>query len=495
MATVEEPARATTWPAGLTESRGGGKAFLLGLFMFACLIPINLYLGEFRVDPYRLVLLAMFIPAAAYVCAGRAGFVTTTDMLMIGFGLWIMVTLIHHHGQWGFINGSITVVELVGAYMLGRMLVRSTEDYRRYIRFFLISLLILLPFALHEFLTGRWLIGEALGRIFNVPGYRPIGARFGFSRARVAFSHPILFGVYCSIGLANVYYLYRRHIPKAALLVVFVTAMTFSSVSSGPFLAVMVQLGIVAWGLVMRENWRALLIVAVIGYVTIDMLSNRGPILIFLETFTFSSQTVWSRIHIFNYGSAEVLRNPILGIGFNDYERPRWLTSSVDNYWLLTALRHGLVGFLLLAGGLLLQLWRIVRAESLSDGAKAARLGYMVTFVGLAFSLSTVHLWNSIASVVFFFFGAGAFLYTADNVRAEAAAGPASETGAASPATAPRAASSYRRPPPPAMRPPDPAPATRAPAPAAPARPAAPLRRTPAEEAAPRTDSAPRYRR
>ncbi len=407
----------------MSDSGSGGRTFLLALFLFACLLPINLFLGSFRVDPYRLILLAMFIPAAAYIFSGKAGFVTRSDVLMVLFGLWIMLTMILHHGQWGFINGGITVVELIGAYMLGRMLVRSAEDYRRFIRFFLITLVLVAPFALVEALTGRWVIGEILGQVFPTHPYQPTAPRWGLNRVQAIASHSILFGIYCSIGFANAYYIYRRQIPKLIVVMIFVTAMTFSSLSAGPLLAVMIQAGIVAWGIVMKENWRALLIVGVIFYVVIDMLSNRGPVLIALETLTFSSGTAWTRINIYNYGSAEVLRHPIFGIGFNDYTRPGWLTPSVDNYWLLTALRHGLVGLLLLAGALALQLWRIMRVTPLTDEAKTVRLAHVVTLIGLAFSMATVHLWNSIASVVFFFFGTGAFLYTSEAARAGVATG------------------------------------------------------------------------
>jgi hypothetical protein len=472
----------------MSESGSGGRAFLLALFLFACLLPINLFLGSFRVDPYRLVLLAMFIPAAAYIFSGKAGFVTRTDVLMVFFGLWIMVTLIYHHGQWGFINGGITVVELVGAYMLGRILIRSPSDYRQFVRFFLITLVVILPFALVELLTGRWLIGEILGQVFPTHPRQGTAPRWGVNRVQAIASHSILFGIYCSIGFANAYYIYRRQIPKMIIIMIFVTAMTFSSLSAGPLLAVMIQAGIIAWGLVMKENWRALLIVGAIFYVVIDMLSNRGPVLIALETLTFSSGTAWTRINVYNYGSAEVLRHPILGIGFNDYTRPGWLTDSVDNYWLLTALRHGLVGFLLLASGLLLQLWRILRAAPLTEDAKTTRLAYLITFIGLAFSMATVHLWNSIASVVFFFFGAGAFLYTSEGARAAPAAPPA--TDAPAPEAEPRALA-YRRLAATRVRPPAPART----APLTPERAESKLRRAPETDAPRAPENHDRYRR
>ncbi len=494
MATVDEPARASAWPASATQAQGGGRAVLLALFLFACLLPINLFLGDFRVDPYRIVLLAMFIPAAGYIFAGQAGSVTRADLLMLCFGVWIMVTMIRHHGQWGLINGGITVVELVGAYLLGRMLVRSAEDYRRFIRFFMITLVLIAPFALAELLTGRWVIGDILGQFFRTHPRQPTAPRWGLNRVQGIASHSILFGVYCAIGFANAYYLYRRQVTKMVVAVVFVSAMVFSSLSAGPLLAVQIQVAIIAWGILTKENWRKLLIISVIGYVVIDMLSNRGPMLIILETFTFSTHTTWTRINIYNYGSAEVMRNPIFGIGFNPYSRPGWLTPSVDNYWLLTALRHGLVGLIFLATALAFHVWRIVRTGPISAEAGDARLAYMVTFVGLAFALATVHIWNSVASIIFFYFGAGAFLYTSSSVKTDEVEVLTKPEASASPGTA-SSGPVYRRTPLTNTRSEDPT--------AAPARPPAPapeqvapsLRRE-AEAEAPRIlDESDRYRR
>ena len=92
---------------------------------------------------------------------------------------------------------------------------------------------------------------------------------------------------------------------------------------------------------------------------------------------TFNSGTAYWRLHIWNFGSAEVWRNPLFGIGLNDWARPSWMwTASVDNFWLLTAMRYGIPAFLLLVAGIAPNLVGIVRpdlpTEALRDAAHAA---------------------------------------------------------------------------------------------------------------------------
>ena len=50
------------------------------------------------------------------------------------------------------------------------------------------------------------------------------------------------------------------------------------------------------------------------------------------------------------------------------------------------------------------------------------RLGYMITLCALIFLLTTVDVWDAAAVFVFFFLGAGAFLYTSDQSDSATAA-------------------------------------------------------------------------
>lgn len=400
-----------TTSASTKYTRSGSGPILLAIFLICINIPVFIYLGGFRVDPYRIYLLLAFVPLTIALISGRAGGITLADMFMALFGGWVITSLVQNHGNWGFTNGGITVVESVGAYLLARVLIRSISDYERFVRYMLVSMLALAPFVAHEFFTGRWIIGEQLGRFFDIPGRGDI-VRLGFSRVHATFSHAILYGLYASIILASVFYLYRERVGRMLNRLIFVAVMTAASLSSGPLLSLVVQLQLIFWDFLTKGKWKILLVLSIIGYVVIDQLSNRTPVQIFVQTFTLSPHTGYWRILIYEFGMNNVWQNPIFGLGHHDWARPRWMGDSIDNFWLVNAMRYGIVGFGFLAIALIVQTFQIIRAQDLTQREQAARLGYLVGLAGLVFTLSTVHVWNNISSVVMFYFGAGSFLYT-----------------------------------------------------------------------------------
>ncbi len=384
---------------------------LLIVFLFALLIPIQPQAGGQRLDPYRVLLLALCVPFFFALFKGKAGRFTISDGFLLGYASWIIITLVYHHGMARFAYAAIWAVELFGGYMLGRLLIRNFADYRRFIRFFLTALLILLPFALSELLTGRMLITEILGQFF--PATEKFNeVRNGMSRSQVVFPHSILYGLFCSIGAANVYYLYREHIGRMLPRLGLVVGMTFMALSSAPLLSIGVQMIMAIWDKVTNARWMVLFVTTTTLYVTIEMLSNRGPIIILIESLTFDPSTAWWRVYIWEYGIQNVYAHPFMGLGLNDWARPYWLDSTVDNFWLLAAMRHGFPGVTCLLLALAFHIYAILRVSGLSPDQNAVRTGYMVTLVGLLFTLCTVHVWDSMAVFVMFYFGAGSFLYT-----------------------------------------------------------------------------------
>jgi hypothetical protein len=319
------------------------------------------------------------------------------------------------HGQDRIPFVGITIVEIFGSYLLGRLLIRNATDYRLLFRNFLLALAILAPFVLVEMMTSRMMISEILGRVTAThpkvqAGYADM--RMGFFRAQAVFEHTILWGLFCSLGIGNVFYIYREKFARSVVLTGFVTGMTFTSLSSGPLLTAAVQLGTISWGWITRNAWWVLIGFAVLGYVAIDLLSNRSPVQVLITYLTFNSASAYWRLLIWDFGSAEVLRHPIFGLGLNDWSRPDWMfTASVDNFWLLTAMRYGLPAFLFLAAGIVTNVVQIVRAD-LSDRLADYRRGHVIALVGLAITLCTVHAWGATFVFVMFYIGAGSWLFT-----------------------------------------------------------------------------------
>ena len=144
---------------------------------------------------------------------------------------------------------------------------------------------------------------------------------------------------------------------KAAIAPLIVIAATFFSLSSGPFTALATQSGLIGWDKLtskIKYRWSLLAGLFAFAYVTVDLLSNRSPVQVFISILTFNPRSAWNRMNIWHYGTAEVGRHPIFGIGLGEWERAEWMSRSMDNFWLVIAVRHGLPGFILYIGPILL---------------------------------------------------------------------------------------------------------------------------------------------
>ncbi|MGC1488808.1 MAG: O-antigen ligase family protein, partial [Albidovulum sp.] len=262
-----------------------------------------------------------------------------------------------------------------------------------------------------------------------------IPQRMGFHRVQNVFSHPIHYGLFCStaftlvlIGLRGSLSLTNRILGAIA-----VSFGALMSLSSGALLAIILHVGLIGWAFTFRKlshKWLLMLAMFVVAYIAIDLLSNRKPLQVFMSYATFNAQTAYYRKIINDWGMINVWANPIFGLGLRDWIRPHYMTfGSVDNFWLLTAMRYGIPGFILLVVGYFSVLIKIGRRNlDFSPNVALLRFAWMVTFCGLSFTLTTVHIWTAMYSFVFFFLGAGLWMadYSASDDTGDAATNPTS---------------------------------------------------------------------
>ena len=279
------------------------------------------------------------------------------------------------------------------------------------------------PFAIYETITGQAIILKLLNSLPGISSLRDIeiGKRMGVYRVQLVFVHPIHYGLFCTValamcfvGLKGIYGTGRR-----LFLTMVVTVSGLLALSSGALLAVVLQVILISWAFVFRatpKRWVLLLGLFGVMYVAISLLSNRPPIRVFMSYATFSAHTAYWRSIIFDWGMINVWANPIFGLGLNDWVRPSYMGSgSMDNFWLLTAVRYGIPGFGFLAIGYAWALWKIGRRNFEADIVLwQFRRAWMFSFVGLTFTLCTVHIWHTIYSFVFFMFGTGMWMLTAE---------------------------------------------------------------------------------
>ncbi|MCB2115493.1 MAG: O-antigen ligase family protein [Rhodobacteraceae bacterium] len=408
------------------------------VYLYSLFLPAMINLGSVALSGPRIVLLIMFVPMLADLFSGRLGKIYPVDWLLFAFIGWATISTAKNNPEIVIQSIGSTSIEFIGGYLMGRVYVRTPEAFAAMIRVGFIMILITLPFGLVEMKTGVAFWPKVFRGLPLFMAWEDVAnpTRGGLERAQVFFSHPIHQGLFCSmffslvfVGLRGAASLVKRIIMTAAVVVGTVMAL-----SSAPLLSTMLQIGLISWAFIFRKHpgrWWYLLGLFALMYVTIDMLSNRTPSKVLMTYATFSPQTAYYRAIINEWAIYNIWQNPFLGLGFRDWVRPDYmLRGSVDNFWLLTAMRYGIPALLILGIAYADAVFRVGLAKT-TAGTRAdnMRLAWTITFAGLSFVLYTVHVWTSIYSFTFFLLGAG--LWIPGWVRDQAAVNTAPESQAA----------------------------------------------------------------
>jgi len=389
----------------------GGRRRLVILFLLCLALPFSVYLGSARLSPARAMMLLAVVPLLVMLVSSRLGRISGVDRAVLLYAAWVGLSLLAVHGAARVQYAGISVVEILGPYLLARAAIRTAGDMRAFACALLWLLAALLPAAIVEALTDRPPIIDFLAAlpVHDVIHKDP---RLGLYRVQAVFEHPILYGVVASsaFSLAVLVAAPTAGAARRGLLGLVPALSTFLSLSMGAFLELMLQLALLVWNRLfraLRARWRLLAALALGGYLTLDMLSNRTPFHLVVDYLTFNSGNAYNRILIWQNGVDDVLRNPVFGIGLNEWTRPAWMSGSMDNFWLVQAVRHGLPGAVFIMLAVALTFWRLGRVRGLAPLAAVCRTAHLITLAGLCLALCTVHVWNNSFLLFMFMLGAG----------------------------------------------------------------------------------------
>ncbi|WP_209599261.1 O-antigen ligase family protein [Ruegeria sp. HKCCSP351] len=401
--------------AGAAEKSRHG--FIIALMILSFVMPFFFFFIGLRLSAYRLYFLAATIPVLIQWAKGAAGPVRSPDILVLLAAMWAALALFANHGigRWQF--AGILVVETVVPYLFARVLIRDYVTFRTAVWWLFAIVLVLVPFALYENITGKPILLNIFGGVFQVYADVNQEPRLGLERAQASMPHPILFGVFCSPVLALSWYVLS---PEGAFFKqtqrsIIVSTAVFSSLSSGAFMGVMLQAFLIAWDEILKKiksRWVIFAIIFGIIYTILELASNRNAFQIIATELTFSAGSAWNRIHIFNHAIDDIFRNPIFGIGLGEWTRPKWMKPSVDNFWLLIALRYGIPALIFLGLAVIIASYQIIRAPLTGLYARV-RTGFLISFLSLSVSAFTVHLWDATYCLFMFLLGSGMWLIDA----------------------------------------------------------------------------------
>jgi hypothetical protein len=349
--------------------------------------------------------------------SGQNGGLLAADWLIAGHALWVVLALANYGGiGQGLESGGIYIVESLGSYLLGRCYIRSGASFEALIKFMVALIIIMMIFTVPEALTGNHVAREVFRAVLGGPPIPHIDPRLGLHRAFGPFDHPILYGTFCASVFSAAYYVLAKERFGAVMITwCFVVGLaTFASVSAGALVAAAIQGGLMTWDRLTRGikgRWMILGSLMVLGWTLLALVSNRSPIKVLIGIFSFSSVSSYNRILIWEFGTAEIARHPIFGIGFGDWQRPDWMqwaqSDSMDNFWLATAVRFGLPALIFLLGAIFWIVFRIGRKRLVDNLTRRCRKAFFFSLAGLVVAGCTVHFWNALFCLFFFLLGAG----------------------------------------------------------------------------------------
>jgi len=328
--------------------------------------------------------------------------------------LWVMASLVIHAVVYCLANpvsDSVenqagNLVDTAFVYLCFRLIIRDRASFMAFVK--LVSL-VLVPLAIigvMEAVSGQYFFvwmarycrwARAGSQLLNPSRMKP---RLGFTRAFGPYSHPIMFGVTFGLFLPLTWALRREASlwrGLAWILAGFVVLGALSSMSSGPWMMLIVVLFVLA-----MERWRKGLkyfvfaLLAVIPLVGI--ISNRP---IYHVVFSYANPlggAGWHRARLIDAAIDTFGQWWLLGYGGRDPGWGRYVGmafADITNYYLWVACQAGLAGLVSFCGML------AVAIRNLLFTVKTVREPWLVS---VAWSL-----FSSIVGLMIFFLSVGLF--------------------------------------------------------------------------------------
>ena len=334
--------------------------FLVLLYSACMPQEVRLVVGGLSIYPYRMAAFVLLPWALSELLRGRLK-LNAIDALVLAGALWMQISFVVFYGPVeGLVRGGALLVDIVPPYLVARICIRSPLDLRRVAVLAVPALVFVGASMLVESLSGRALVrpwaASQFGPLSSYENGVEVGVfngtfdyRLGMLRAAGPFPHPILAGLFLASFAPLILQSGLRRWPL--YLGLFASLCAVFSVSSAVWLALFLALGLVGYDWIQRRvealNWRWALLASGIVLAGLQAASQNGLISIFIR-YSLNPGTGYYRKMIWDFGIRSVERNPWFGIGYTDFERAAWMTNSVDNHWLLLAIRHGFLPCLLL---------------------------------------------------------------------------------------------------------------------------------------------------
>ena len=419
-----------------------GTELFLKLLLVAIFLPegLSFFLGEFRLSVARVMILLSSIAAISQM-ARRAGARATvrvpSDILAPLAGVWMVMVATVMDGLDGFKQAGMATIEFVGAYWTFRYLLGPVDSSVRVARFGCKLMILIVGIALLDPLTNKLFTYEF---VKGITGYVKIGYedalalrsetlfRDGVIRAMGPLEHSILFGAVCAWFATVAFVTFRLQLFGWGVAAIALIGVWFSQ-AKGPLLGYLIALALaILYSTTPRftARWKVVGLSVTAVLLTVFIFSG-SPVATLVRLSGLSPEAAWARQAIWDTAGPVVLGSPIVGIGllgdWNWQAHGALVSSSVDAFWLATAMSYGIPGsaLILLTIASACGLGSIDKSPHLTPEERrlSVALGIVITII--VFLGFIVHFWGICWILIAVFAGMRANLAETAVLRGRAA--------------------------------------------------------------------------
>ncbi len=404
-------------------------SILIILFVLSIFVPVEFHYmaGSLRIEPYRIVLAI----ALVYSLLNFKRLLEQADLLDILLftlvGLTFTSFVYNHNLQKAFESTGIYAIETLGAFYLAKLWITTPKRFYNVHIGFISILVLLFGFGVYESFYHHRILHEWAKMITGNDSldyrlYTHYYVRLGILRATNVFSHPILYGTIAALFFPFMVLLTLFTFKKRYLISNFVL---FSSMmltlSSAPLLSLIFQgmsAIVVKFWHGSQRFWFAFSFIGIAGAMFLQIFSNRGFFGILVSYLTFNPITGYYRMLQWKYSMHDINDNLLFGIAHHDWHRPAWLTESIDSFWLLLVLQHGIIaGAILFFASFYAVFYFLNRLHLYHSYARWMITSWILAFTAMILIGFTVDFYGKLQPMFFFFLGAIAWARFPDIVN------------------------------------------------------------------------------
>jgi len=391
---------------------------LIILFIVSIFIPVEFHMmaGSLRIEPYRIVLFIALLYSLINIRRVLEQADLLDILLFILLGLTFISFAYNHSIQKALESTGIYAIETLGAFYLARLWITTPKHFYQVNTIFVTILVLLFGFGLYESLAQHRILHEWATKITGHDSldyrlYTHYYVRFGILRATNVFSHPILYGTIAALFFPFLIMLMRFSFRKRYVvgnIILFSTMML--TLSSAPLLSLIFQASaavLVRFWQGAQRFWVAFGLIVIAAALFLQMFSNRGFLGILVSYLTFNPVTGYYRMLQWEYSMNDISNNLLFGIAHHDWHRPAWLSESIDSFWLLLVLQHGIIaGALLFFAAFYSVFYFLNRLHLYHVYTRWMVSSWILAFTAMILIGFTVDFYGKLQPMFFFFLGA-----------------------------------------------------------------------------------------